>query len=455
MKNKKRLSAIVFLSCVLFMSNTQAQNWDWAQSAGGKEVDYATGIVNDVNGNVYVIGSFNGTATFGDKQLTSTSYYDIFIAKYSPTGKLIWVSQAGGSAADEANGITLGADNKIYLTGYFSGSTNFGSINLVSKGDRAFFVAKYDMDGNPVWVQSGGGEQSGFGKAIASDNKGNLFVTGIFNSNATFKNTVLKSKGEEDIFVANYTTDGDLRWIKRIGGNGRDEATSIAADVNGNTYITGWFSGMADFGKINLTSDGNDDIFTAKYNSKGEEVWAKQGGGYNGVDRSYGIKVDAQGNTYVTGSFIGTAKFESTSLKSVGTDDCFLVKYNSDGMLQWVKQTSGKNGEIGRAISLDASGNIFVCGDYNSTFVTNPTQSTAGDWDVFVIKYDSKGNAVGANRAGCEGYDRPIAMSIDKNNNCYITGVYEKTCNFGKQQLTNQGNSDIFIAKTKAFDPVQ
>ncbi len=452
MKISKKVSAMSMILGSMLVLNVQGQNWEWAQSAGGKELDYANGIVNDSDGNAYVAGSFNGTATFGDKQLTSAGFFDIYIAKYSPAGKVLWVFQAGGSEGDEAYGLTIDSNNSLYVTGYFSGKATFGDKQLTSLGNRDFFIAKLNPDGKLLWVQPGGGSEDEFGKAITTDNKGNIFVTGIFHTTSTFSKKIISSKGKEDVFLANYSTDGNLKWIKSIGGGGRDEATAIEADANGNSYLTGWFTGLVDFGKTKLTASGDDDIFIAKYNSNGEEVWANQAGGFKGADRSYGITVDPQGNSYITGSFNGSAKFSSVSLKSVGADDFFLAKYNSSGVMQWVKQSGGKNGEIGRAVDLDAAGNIYVCGDFNASFIPSSTQSI-GDWDLFIVKFDTKGNVIGSNQAGGQGYDRPTAMSIDKNAGVYVTGVFEKTCNFGKQSLTNIGNSDIFIAKAREFEP--
>src|ERR1041384_2170541 len=113
MKNSKSLF-IITIGLALFINEfSMAQNWDWSVSAGGKQYVLATGMVNDADGNLYVTGSFNGTATFGSQQLTSTGASDIFLAKYDPFGKLLWIKQAGGTDDDEANSIVMDANNNI------------------------------------------------------------------------------------------------------------------------------------------------------------------------------------------------------------------------------------------------------------------------------------------------------------------------------------------------------
>ncbi|MCE7954107.1 MAG: hypothetical protein DYH00_00405 [Bacteroidetes bacterium CHB6] len=455
MKNLKFKYVTAVLASLAFAETTHAQTWDWTKSFGGKEVDYVSGITNDAAGNIYMVGNFKGTASFGSKSLTSKGYYDIFLAKYSPEGQLVWIQQEGGSDLDEGNGIVLDKDGNIYITGYFTSEADFGGIKMKSSGDRDFFLAKFDNNGKINWIQTSEGVNSEYGKALALDNNGNILVTGIFAKEVKFKTNTLKSKGSTDIFVASYTSDGALNWIKTLGGNGKDEATAITCDSKGNAIITGWFSGSAEFGEINLISSGDDDIFIAKINPSGRVEWIDQAGGSEGVDRSYGVVADSQNNYYITGSISGEAKFNDQIIKSIGTDDCFLAKYNDKGVLLWVKSSGGKGGEIGRAIALDKSGYIYVCGDYNSTFAANSNSSSYDDWDIFIIKYNDKGFALSANSAGGNGYDRPIAMSIDNNNNCYITGVYERDCFFGKQEIISQGDSDIFVAKTKSFEPLR
>ncbi len=454
MKSKRKNSLVIamFLFCVVSVAN--CQTWDWAQAAGGSLNDYATGAVNDKDGNLYITGSFNGSATFGGKVVISQGDYDIFLAKYTSNGKLIWISQAGGSESDEAYGIALDLDNNIYITGYFSNHANFGNLKLTGSGDRDCFLAKYDSNGNVNWVKQGGGSGSDFGKSVATDHFGNIIITGIFGGEAFFNSQLIKSKGKNDIFIASYNSAGDLKWVQRAGGSGKDEATSIAVDNEGNAFVTGWFSGLADFGGSQLTSNGDDDIFIAKYSISGSVEWVHQAGGYQGIDRSYSITADLNGNIYLTGSYIGTAIFSAKRITS-SADDCFIAKYNSNGNLLWLNTTASKNGEVGRAIALDKEGNIYVAGDYNTTIVSKPEKLSDSDWDIFMVKYDASGKLIGENRAGGEGYNRPIAISIDNNKNCYVIGVFEKRCNFGKIIFSNSGSADIFIARTHTLDPVE
>jgi hypothetical protein len=442
----KKISGILMVLGTLFINPAQAQNWQWATAAGGPGFDYATGIVNDAAGNSYVSGSFDGTATFGDKRVQSAGNYDIYLAKLEPQGKVAWVIRAGGSQADEAYDLTIDPAGNLYVTGYFMGTADFGGQQLESVGDRDYFLAKYDTSGKLVWVEPGGGSGEEFGKAVATDGKGNIFVTGIYNQSSTFHKLTMKSRGQSDIFLADYGLDGSLKWIKSIGGSQKDEATALAADAAGNVYMTGFFSGAVDFGKTQLTSYGQDDIFVAKYDSKGNETWAVQDGGLRSTDRSYGIATDSRGNVYVTGSILGSARFDANDLKSVGAEDYFLAKYDVNGRLEWVQQSGVKNGEIGRAVEADANGNIYVCGDYNSLYNTAGKPSV-GDWDVFVVRYDQRGNVTGTLEAGGGGYDRPFALSLDSQGNIDVTGIFEKTSHFGTNAVENKGKSDVFVAK--------
>jgi len=269
-----------------------------------------------------VTGTFRGTATFGDTTLTSVGSGDMFIAKYDGDGNFLWVEQAGGTGSDGGRAIATDGSGNSIVTGHFTGTATFGDTTLTSAGSGEIFIAKYDGDGNFLWVEQAGGTFEGrLGHGIATDSSGNSIVTGHFRSTATFGDTTLTSAGSVDIFIAKYDGDGNFLWVEQAGGTGFDGGGAIATDGSGNSIVTGGFSGTATFGDTTLTSVGSGDMFIAKYDGDGNFLWVEQAGGFGG-----GIATDGSGNSIVTGGFSGTATFGDSTLTSVGSGDIFIAK---------------------------------------------------------------------------------------------------------------------------------
>jgi len=138
---------------------------------------------------------------------------------------------------------------------------------------------------------------------------------------------IVNSSGNEDIFLAKYSPAGSLIWVKSAGSiNNSANARSVATDVSGNAYITGFFSRTATFEDITLTSnDTYPDVFVAKYNHEGNIVWVKQAGGPE-IDHGNSITVNAAGTITISGYFrgTGTSIFGATPIIGSGNDDMFL-----------------------------------------------------------------------------------------------------------------------------------
>ena len=253
----------------------------WAKSAGGTSNDWGRKhISTDAGGNVLVTGSFySPSITFGTTTLTNAraDTTDIFVVKYDASGNVLWAQSAGGYESDGANGISTDASGNVYVTGYFQDSTiTFGTItltNVVNYGYRDIFVVKYDASGNVLWAKSAGGYGVDAGNGISTDAKGNVLVTGSFDSAPiTFGTTTLTNAGLDDIFVAKYDTSGNLLWAKSAGGTSSDVGSGISADANGNVLVIGNFeSSSITFGTTTLTnaSFSYHDIFVAKLDSTG------------------------------------------------------------------------------------------------------------------------------------------------------------------------------------------
>ena len=419
-------------------------------TAGGTTNDIGEHVAVDASGNVYISGYFQGTATFGATSKTSVGSNDIFVAKYSSYGTLQWVQSAGGTTTDEANRIAIDASGNVYITGYFSGTATFGAISKTSAGSNDIFVAKYNSSGTLLWVQSAGG--TGFDEAngIAIDASGNVYITGVFNGTTTFGATSKTSAGGYDIFMAKYSSSGTLQWVQSVGGTSTDIAKGIAIDASGNVYITGYFGGTTTFGATSKTSAGSADIFVAKYDPVGTAwSWVLSAGG-TGFDQANGIAIDASGNVYITGDFYDTTTFGATSKTSVGGSDIFVAKYNSSGTLQWVQSDGGISYDYANGIAIDASGNAYITGLFSDTATFGATSKiSSGGYDILVAKYNSSGTIQWVQTAGGTNAESGNGIAIDASGNVYMTGYFSGTATFGATSKTSFGSYDIFVARVQ------
>ncbi len=235
----------------------------WAQSFGGSNVDDVyDGISVDAGGNVYTTGFFQGTANFGDFTLTSVGDEDIFVAKQDSTGKVLWAQAMGGPSVDSAYGIAMDRVGNVYITGSFRGTAIFGSTTLTSGGVRDIFVIKLDSNGNVLWARDMGRGSSLFNDVygIAVDDAHNVYTTGFFQGTATFSTTASTSAGLGDVFVVKQDSGGNVLWAQAFGGSSNDVGKGIAIDRAGYVYTTGSFQETATFGNITLHAAGNIDI---------------------------------------------------------------------------------------------------------------------------------------------------------------------------------------------------
>jgi len=388
-------------------------NWLWAKKAGGTDSDYGYGIAVDARGNSYVIGCFySATATFGSTTFTGNGYNNIFVAKLDSSGNWLWAKNARESPYDYGHGIDVDASGNSYVTGYFYNSVTFGSTTLTSSGGADIFVAKLDSSGNWLWANNAGGTSDECGNGIAVDDSGNSYVTGYFYDSATFSSTTLINNGVYDIFIAKLDSSGNWLWAKNAGGSSNDSGNGIAVDASGNSYVTGYFDSNATFGYTTLTSNGDYDIFIAKLDSSGNWLWAKNAGGtYN--DCGYGIAVDASGNSYVTGCFCRSATFGSTTLTSNGDYDIFIAKLDNCGNWLWANNAGGTSDDRGTSIAVDASRNSYVTGYFydSATFGSTTLTSNGGyDTNIFVTKVHIPYYPAGVSIVE-ETYDIPVTVS--------------------------------------------
>ncbi len=394
-------------------------------------------------------------------------------------GDLIWAVRAGGTDydGDRGHGITTLSDDSTVVTGSFSGSATFGENEanetvLESDGDCDIFLARYNPDGNLIWVKRAGGTnfEGSHGITMLSDDS--TVVTGHFGSSATFgegetNETVLVSDGHIDIFVARYNPDGTLAWAKRAGGKVDDVGTGITTLSDDSTVVTGRFISTVTFGEGEanetvLVSDGNYDIFVARYNPDGTLAWAKRAGG---SERDYGRGITTLSNdsTVVTGFFSGSATFgegdaNETVLVSDGFQDIFMARYNPDGTLAGAKRAGGTDYDYGKEITTLSDDSTVVTGYFegSATFGEGEANETVMDSyglrDIFFARYNPDGTLAWAKRTGGTDYDFGYGITTLSDDSTVVTGHFGASATFGEGEpnetvLVSVGGWDIFVAR--------
>jgi D-alanyl-D-alanine carboxypeptidase len=425
----------------------------WGQAVGsnvaGPEQQQGYRTTIDEQGNVYTIGQFENATIFetvnGAVTLTppiDPGKGDIFITKQDSLGNTLWVKQFGGSQRDLGWDIYRDRQGNLFHTGSFDATADFdpssNTANLAvpnfttsAVARRSGYLSKLDAAGNLTWaVQIASGlnfpaENGGnvANNRLGTDGAGNVYVSGFFQSNRATDFNWLVNQGKPGAsllgtgggtgvnnaaFVAKYSPDGAFQWVKQQGGNRNTQARAIAVDADGNSYTIGTFRGTEDFdpgaGVVNLTSASTTDvdIYISKLSADGTLLWVKQLGG-TGSDEGNDIRLDGQGNLYVTGNFTGldfryNPNNPAQTYRSIdGKKDIFLTKLTTEGNFVWSQTVGGVENQDSLSLDVDQSGNVYYSGEFRGTVDFNPSGdiaslSSPNAISSFITKLDRQGN---------------------------------------------------------------
>ncbi len=397
---------------------------------GTDGLDLATSIATDSLGDVYVAGFTNGAL-----QGTNAGSYDNWVAKYDSNGKQQWIKQFGSSKGDQIQNIVADSSGNFYIAGATQGNL---AGPLQSTAEDAV-VAKYDSDGNQVWIKQFGESSLNAATNITLDESGNLYVSGLTLTGD--KRPVAVIDAQDDFWVTKFDNNGNQDWFTKVATPLTypaiwDEAYGIAysKDGSGSIYSTGWTYGGLAQPNANL---GTYDTWITKFQNNGEVAWIKQFGSTS-FDFGWSVDTDTKGNVYSYGWTQGDLGGQLQ-----GFSDLFLSKYDSDGNQIFLKQfgTSGDDAAFIGGMKIDSNNNIFITGYTNGDF----GGPNAGSYDAFVARYDTDGNQVWAKQFGTSALDYATNLSVDNAGNVYVTGFTE-----GSLGGLNAGSVDSWVAKVDA-----
>jgi uncharacterized repeat protein (TIGR01451 family) len=387
----------------------------WAkgiESSGGRIVSASMTIDN--LSNIYITGFFSGTVDFnpnvGVFNVTAPggTHREAYVLKLDPAGNFMWVNTIGGTYSTSAVSISVDNLGNVYSAGSFAGTVDFDPSpaisNLTALGSSDIYIQKLSTNGAFLWAKNMGGSGLNHVKSIAVDHLGNVLSTGHFIGTIDFDpgsgGNNLTAVGNYDIFIQKLDPNGNLLWVKSMGGTNLDQGEAIAVDLSGNIYSTGRFAGTVDFDPgpnvYNLTTTLPNITYIQKLDPNGNFIWTKS---LNGMSWGFSLALDNFGNVYSTGRFYGLVDFDPSpailNLTSLGTSDIYIQKIDPLGNLLWVKSIGGTNEDWPSSITVDDSRNIYLTGWFEGTVDFDPNFSlkystSHGNSDVFVQKLIQK-----------------------------------------------------------------
>ncbi len=437
---------LVSLAVLFLTTSAQSQTWNWATqvatfSTGGFGTNKVSGVTVDANENIYIIGDYGDSATIGGIKVKGFGNgAEMYVAKFNSAGTAAWVRSFGSSGfLDQSIDITNDALGNVYVCGGFFGAWDFGTQQFPF-GSATVGLAKYNSSGDVLWAEKIPAETAGPG--------------GIFYGS----NHVYAAVGRT---LAKYTLDGDTVWTRTTPVNPAYylQYRDVKVDIWGCVLVTGQFKGSITFGTTTLTSSSiNDpDIFLVMYDADGTVEWAKQAGAVSTPgqeDIGHAIATTEHGEVYLVGQYRGNAIFDTDTISSGNAiTGMFVAKYTNTGVFQWVKGSSGSLGSSANSMGVRilANDDVLVAGSFGiGVTFADTTVNIAGGSDVVMVRLASDGTRRWARRSdtfATAATDLCLGTNI-AGTAAYTGGTFNTNITFGPTTLTiAAGVTDGWLGK--------
>lgn len=408
----------------------------------------ATKITKDANGNSIIVGTFIGQVDFDfsaaiNNVISEGANLNTFILKLSASGNFVWVKTFSGSTTNASitiSDIIVNSTN-IYITGNFSGTVDFDPSSIILNksvvagsfsNTSDFYIGKYDLDLNPIWVQNSGSTANDVINSFALDANGSLHAVGTFSGTADFDpgsgSTTLTPSGtgggRYDGFYWKLGADGSFLKAFKLGGIYYDDARKIIVDSS-NILIMGVFSDTVDFDPSvtinNMSSSSGTDTYVLKLDLNHSFLSSIKIG-----SEAIDFKRDSSGNLFLVG--LNSSQYEDFDPSSAtvfvaasSTSKLFILKLNSSYTFNWVKTFASSayaNSEF-MDFEIDSADNLYILGRFKNIADFDPGAATYNlgmsnnaYFQTFIQKLNNDGNFVYAGILQADGSDYEFAYDM-------------------------------------------
>lgn len=438
-------------------------SFEWVIKIGDSFDDRGIKTYIDEEGFIYVTGYFQGLVTFGSSNniasgtanttQISNNCQSIFVAKYNQFGVIQWVRKHGdtGVANDydfTPTGIKVDYLGNIIVVGHKN--KNRSDVSVTPDLPSNIYV-KWDLNADLISATTLFTPSSGLIDDIISDlaidKVGNVYVTGVFTGTlSSGSNSVTSLGNDPEVFVSRIEGDGNVKWINKIGTGGSETSPRIQIGyAYEDLYVV-----------LNANYGSSQEILLRRYSSYDFTLdWSKSifNQNFDNVLSQPHIKLSTNGEIALGATFAGNLLVENINIKSEGLTDIAIIKFNGFKAL-WGKSIGSAVADFCQDVEIDSEGSIFVLGSYGASLIASPDFSSPsyypapqGNLDLVMLKYSGNGTLLDIVDAGGIAKDEGISLSIDLQDNIYLTGYISGEAQFSNWIASPSGGEDAFIAK--------
>lgn len=425
--------------------NESPTNLLWYTFLGTATNDKPRAIAVDEVGRVYIVGTSD--ENWGDPVTPHHGGKDVFIAKFSQGGKLLWHTFLGSSGNETGIAIAFNDAGHVYIAG--NSDASWGEPRKPFTGQQDIFVARLNAIGELMWHTFFGSPGYDLVNDMAFDATTNrLHLVG--SSDTAWGDPLTPQAGEMDGLVITLDDKGDYQWHTFLGSAGVDSGSTIAFDSTGQVYVGGTSS--QNWGQTIVNPhQGDRDAFVAQLNDQGALQWNTFLGTPNGSDGAAGIIIDAEETIFVAGYSWDQWGEPVNPFAGSGFFDVFAARLANDGQLTWHtflgSPSQAANADTAASIALDSAGQVYLAGDSTETW-GEPLASFTGERDSFVTRLNrDNGQRVWHTFLGGPDFDYSTRIALDGNDNIYLAGYSQAPWSIGQPVMPHAGQTEAFIAK--------
>ena len=443
------LLPFTLLLCLLFALNVPAQSqqlrWHWAVQAVSNQPGHLSAVRCDTTGNIYLSGNFTDTLRFDTLAIHTAGLRDIFWAKFNPEGQALWLTSAGGVGDDYPTAMTIMPDGAMYTAGFAGKSALFGE-QTVGNRNINLFVSHHDSDGKLRWVKTFDALRSHYITAITADSSGNVYFGGYFDRQlALDEQRTLTTAGAANAMLVSLDSLGNLRWAQQFGG-AKGQTRISAIYLRGDTL---WLAGQSNVPfsigntAVSPRNTGEQAVFLTCSNLDGEIIKTYSNISGGAAEVS-SIALADNGLLLVGGNFADSLLIGAHTIFSHGNRDMFVAAIDTLGKAAWQQHLGSAAYDKLFEVVYHPWQHIIATGLYAGSLIVGADTIALNNpfCDVFTASFALDGQIQEVNIMGGTAEEYPLSIARDAEGHIFVGGIFRDTTGINNTRLVTATGKD-------------